>query len=213
MNNSSLQELIKSLSNRSSAGWQQAWQHFLSRYHRFIYHCITKRCKRWKAERLGLQFNEIIEDVYGQVMMILCQDEARVLREFTDKANEDRFLAWLATLCNHATTRYLKQQFFRRAMEWKPEANGPRPAFLMAEPHDEWMMFQWINQCLREKQQSRRANFERDLFIFYLITFADFSPQQIRFLPCLRDIGDRVVYVAVNRIRSILREYRDSMDI
>ncbi|RMG61790.1 MAG: sigma-70 family RNA polymerase sigma factor [Calditrichaeota bacterium] len=213
MTNVSLSDLIDALSQPSSAQWQKAWQEFLSRYHRFIYHCINQRCQRWQADRLGYQLNDIVEDIYGQVMVILCQDNARVIRNFAHKSDENRFLAWLAAVCNHAATRYLKQQFFQRALDSDPRSHTQVRAMMAEDNHDEWLMFQWINHCLREKQKTRRNNFERDLFIFFLYTFADFSREQIASLPCLEGIGHRVVDVAVNRIRSVLRQHRFSTDI
>ena len=52
-------------------------------------------------------------------------------------------------------------------------------------------------------------NIERDINIFHLYTWADFSEEMILFNPCFQDIGHRVVDNVVNRMRSQLKNCAD----
>ncbi|RMD93518.1 MAG: hypothetical protein D6813_04010 [Calditrichaeota bacterium] len=61
---------------------------------------------------------------------------------------------------------------------------------------------------LRAYQKSVKPNLERDIHIFKLYTWADFSEKMITSLPCLNTIGHRVVDNVINRMRGYLRSQK-----
>ncbi|MBN1406317.1 MAG: hypothetical protein JW956_00930 [Calditrichaceae bacterium] len=71
-----------------------------------------------------------------------------------------------------------------------------------------WEIYDYTVIKLRESNGKKR-NLERDINIFQLYTWADFSESMISFIPCYKDMGHRVVDNVVNRIRARLKDLKN----
>ena len=67
-----------------------------------------------------------------------------------------------------------------------------------------WEIYDNMVSRLRESG-SKKRNLERDINIFFIYVWADFSEDMILFNPCFSDIGHRVVDNVVNRMRKQLK--------
>ena len=137
------------------------------------------------------------------MFIILCKS----LGKFHEVENEQKFIVWLNTICNRAASHYLRKQFIELMSEVDP-----------SEMHDiigsinvdyRWEIYDHTVMILRESNGKKR-NLERDINIFHLYTWSDFSENMILFIPCFRDMGHRVVDNVVNRMRNQLKNCADA---
>jgi hypothetical protein len=201
--NRSLSELIEICQNPGSVYWESGWRDFLNRYKFGIYNSITKRCLGWNVPRLRNQLSDVVNDIASDVFIILCKS----LGKFHEVENEQKFIVWLNTICNRAASHYLRKQFIELMSEVDP-----------SEMHDIigsinvdywWEIYDHTVMILRESNGKKR-NLERDINIFHLYTWSDFSENMILFIPCFRDMGHRVVDNVVNRMRNQLKNCADA---
>ena len=73
------------------------------------------------------------------------------------------------------------------------------------DPEIKWELFDFVKKSLLEDTK-RKSNADRDLLIFMLYTWSNFSANEVKKLACLSDIGDRVVDLVVNRGREKLNK-------
>ena len=141
----------------------------------------------------------MVNDIASEVFIILCKS----LGQYQEVENEQKFIVWLNTICNRAASHYLKRQFIDSMSDIDP-----------SEMHDLiggldidgcWELYDYTITALREANGRKKRNLERDINIFQLYVWADFSENMILFNPCFEEIGHRVVDNVVNRMRMQLK--------
>jgi hypothetical protein len=203
----SLRDLLDSCCDEPGARWESGWSEFIRRYKRFIYHAVARTCSSWSASRLRMQLPDAIDDVVSDVLVLLCRDRGRALRNFRSCDDERVFLAWLATVCRRKSSRHMLRYFSSKMVE--AEA-GEIPALVSSLGGDRRAeLYEHFVEFFRSRPAGNKIHLERDIFIFQMRVWADFSMEMIRGVPCLGGIGHRVVDNTVHRMRSALRRNSD----
>ncbi|RMH87432.1 MAG: hypothetical protein D6681_15090 [Calditrichaeota bacterium] len=208
-------QLLEWCCTPDSPHYQRAWNEFYRRYNLLMLKAITKRCAQLNVPRLKLQFDEVVHDIFGDVLTTLVQDNCRVLRDFRAKDNEGMFKCWLAIICNKRVWRFVNKHLPPRMVNTETEHQefifeSPRFRQHLTEA-DQWELYEWVVACLRGRESApgterarQRGNLERDIHIYLLYVWGDFNQEMISSLPHL-DIGHRVTDNVVNRMRERVR--------
>jgi hypothetical protein len=204
-----LPELLDACGNcQSPARWESGWREFLRRYQPFLLNCIARNCSAWNMPRLKRQHPEVVCDIISDVIYILCKDQCESIRGFTAREQEPVFRAWLSTVSRRATGRYIQKNFSERVADGDFD---DMKSYLLHLPFDErWELRESVVAALRSAAGDRPRNAERDILLFQLYVLADFPLATIQKLPCFLRIGHRVVDNVTHRLRSRLRESRQS---
>jgi hypothetical protein len=203
-----LSDLLDACSNPQSPLHKQGWQQFIERYLPHIERKIAVFCKRWHLARLDMQFSESVNDVRAKVFEILCQNEFKALRDFKYRHNEYRFLSYLSAICHNATSHYVKS-YLNRIATLEPEEAHSFADELAADTRQE--LFEYIVQALIDSRKKHPKNFERDLNLYLLYVWGDFSKDAIADMPIYRGIiTPKMVDLAVHRLRSVLRNISEN---
>jgi hypothetical protein len=201
------QELLDCCSNQASPYWEYGWGIFIKRYKMYIYKNVTKCCLSWNVPRLKKQLSEAVNDVVSDVLLTLCRNDCQAIHDFRARDNEKKFFPWLATICNRVTGRYMHHYF--TAAFINAEIDDIKEYFADLEFDVRWELYEFIIQKLRSSSTIKKRNLERDINIFQLYTWADFSSPMIATHPCLKNIGHRVVDNVINRMRDSLRSEKN----
>lgn len=205
----SLREILRYCSDRDSPYFDYAWKEFLGRYESYIYAQIRKACIAWRSDRLKLQLEETVEDLFTKIMTELCAHDFKSLREFHGSANDEEhermFKAWLRVICHNQANRELKKKWWQILDKKSPEelmgtlgALGPDVA---------WALYDEVVSLLRDPKRSDTR--ERDIHIFLLATFGACPEAMIRVPYFMKKLGSRVIQVVINRMRARLRRFKD----
>ncbi|MEJ2052541.1 MAG: hypothetical protein P8X42_01360 [Calditrichaceae bacterium] len=186
--------------SQESARRESGWREFLDRYKAGIYNSITKRCLNWNVPRLRSQLSDVVNDIASEVFTILFKS----LEQYQELENEQKFIAWLNTICNRAASHYLRRQFLEYMSDVDPSEMHSLLGDLSVD--NRWEIYDNTVSRLRELNGGKKRNLERDINIFHLYVWSDFSDEMIQFNPCYKDIGHRVVDNVVNRMRNQLKK-------
>jgi hypothetical protein len=204
MDDLTLPELLHHCCDRSSPKHQLAWSIFLTRYKKFLYYNVTRRCKEWNITRLKLQFKETVDDIVCSVIKILCDDDFRALRNFHNTDDERMFRWYLVTICQNACSRYMKK-FLLRYVDYEPDENEPHTGDMAIDALGQ--IYESVVKTLRNSAKKERENLERDINLFLLTVWGNLDKNMIMELPCYRGkITPRIIDNAVFRMREVLRE-------
>lgn len=203
-----LAQLLDYCCDSTSTCHGRAWSEFLKRYKMFMYKIVTKSCSEFNVPRLHRQLSESVNDIIGEVFIILCKNEFKALQQYLARENEKKFLSWLAIICTRTTsltvTRYFKDLFIESA----PEDVEIYIKSLSFNPC--WTLYEDFVTDLRTSAKKDRGNLERDINIFMLYKWEQFSKPMITSHPCLKNIGHRVIDNVVNRMLDCLRQQHNS---
>jgi len=198
-----LHQLLRVCCDSKSPQREAAWRAFLTRYKLFIYQVVTHRCLSWQVARLRRQLSDVVNDIVSEVFIILTKS----LAQFRETDNEKKFRAWLATVCNRASGRFIKQTFFSEIVESDLEEFHN---YLQGLEFDScWELYESIIEQLRFSDSTKKRNLERDINIFQFYTWSDLSQPVIQTHPCYAGIGHRVIDNVVNRLRIQLKKITD----
>lgn len=201
-----LRDLLDVCCDRKASGWEQSWREFLRRYKKFIYNCAVKSCSAWNVPRFKVQFTEAVDDVVSDVILTLCKNDFQSLRNFIAKDQEPMFLAWLATVCRRAAGHYIRKYFTDRIIDGAYE---DLKQYIGSIPFDEkWELREHIISMIRSVWGDSKRNAERDILLFQLHVLADFPLHLVTSLPCLENVGRRVLDNITHRMRQQLRVLR-----
>jgi hypothetical protein len=201
-----LRELLDLCCDRKSSRWEQGWRELLRRYKTYIYNCSIKNCSAWNVPRFKIQFSEAVDDVVSEVIFTMCKNDFQSLRNFIAKDQEPMFLAWLATVCRRATGHYIRKYFTDRLVDGDYEDLKQYIGYI---PFDEkWELRESIISMIRSVWGDSRQNAERDILLFQLHVQSDFPLSLITSLPCLENVGPRVLDNVAHRMRKQLRVRR-----
>ena len=203
----------------SSYHYEKAWREFLRRYQARMLRAIKKVCLGWRVNRLRMQLDEVVNDVFGGVLNLLIRNDLRALKQFESRDNENRFIAWLTIVSMNETKRELRRRF--RDYFSEEEIGDLGRTEVGDAPFDKfeggWEIYDYITQLLRDDpaRGTRKPprNLERNIHIFFLYTMADFDQQMITGIPWMQDIGHRVPDLVVHRLRDKLRGSLDTDDL
>ncbi len=196
--NITLDTLIARCASEQISVKNQAWQIFWRRYHGRIYGFARYACQKSIRPRHRL-FNDVVDDVVGDVLVILNNE----LHGFRNRDDEGRFMAWLSMIVNRAALRYMQKNYSRLYFNDENEEtlhdNGP---------FFRWELYDYLVAFFRKTRKKNSVQSERDISIFMLYTFGDFSPEAIRRQPCLKDVSLRAIQLVVNRMKKKLETDR-----
>jgi len=122
---------------------------------------------------------------------------------FKEKEAEEKFIAWLAVICNRAVSHYLKKQFISIIND--NSADEYQQFIGSLQMDSRWELYDTVVWKIRDSKAKPGKNLERDINIFLLYLWGDFSIEMITSNPCYRDIGPRVIDNVVNRLRILLK--------
>lgn len=204
--NTSFEELIKHCCDPSSKQWQTAWREFIRRYKHYMYKLVTTRCLRYNLPSIKKALSEVVNDIINEIIIQLCKEECRSLKQCRGQKNEKMFLGWLAIVSIRLTDRYIKKHYLNPTIE--EDIENLKNILPIFDPEILSQLYEEFVGILRASQKSVKPNLERDIHIFKLYTWADFSEKMITSLPCLNTIGHRVVDNVINRMRGYLRSQK-----
>ena len=122
------------------------------------------------------------------------------LSSFNETDNEEKFLIWLAVICNRATSAYLKKFFYNQLIE--KDVNEYKDFLFGIQPKNRWELYEETVSTIRQNNKDGK-NLERNINLFMLYLWADFSPAMINLQPCYKNLGQRVLDNVINRLRKI----------
>ncbi|MFZ5516559.1 MAG: hypothetical protein ACOY90_07955 [Candidatus Zhuqueibacterota bacterium] len=198
----SFQQLIDDCSHPDSADYEHAWRQFIERYKLFIYNHVARSCRKWNVPRLNIQYSETVNDIFSEVIMVLCNNACKALKDFRARDNEKMFLSWLATICSRSTGRFIQSHFTRVLSE--TEIDTFIEYLIDLDFDTRWELYEAIVARLRSASGAKKRNLERDVHVFLLYVWADFSAPMQKNHPCLKSMEPHAVDVVVNRIRQQL---------
>jgi len=194
-----LKDLLEHCCNKSSNLYERAWREFLRRYKIKVHQIVLYRCQSWLSPKVKVQLKDITNDIVSQVFLML----PKAIASYREVSNEKHFLLWIGTICNRTVSAYFKKNYSTQNIETDIDEN---PEIAGSLPLDNrWELFEYIKEILT-KDSSKKKNAQRDLLIFLLYTWGNFSEQDIKKHHCFKDLGNRVVEVTVSRNRDTLRK-------
>ena len=197
--NSSIKNLLQYCTSNRSPLYQDAWKEFFKRYKEKIYQIILYRCKSWHSAKLNNQLKDIVNDIVSEVFIVL----PTALTNFKNINDERSFLAFLGTICNRTVSRYLKKHCYEFVLD--DEAMKKTELNTELSLDNRWELFDFISVSLMSKSSQKR-NASRDLCLFLLFTWANFSIKEINRLSCFQNINYKIVDNVVSRGRKSLKE-------
>jgi DNA-directed RNA polymerase specialized sigma24 family protein len=199
---SSLEILIRHCINKDSQFYENAWQEFLNRYKIQIYQFILYKCKSWNSSKINSQLKDIVNDIVSEVFEIIPNS----LVTFKSTNDEKSFLYWLSTICSRTVSRYFKKNVIIDIIENDVIEKYDLRGDLSVD--NRWELYEYIINIFTKRISTRR-NASRDLLIFLLYTWGNFSEDEIKEYFCFNDIGHKVVDNVISRSRKILYQLKD----
>ncbi|MFQ5651679.1 MAG: hypothetical protein ACE5IY_17215 [bacterium] len=204
-----LATILHHCSDPDSPEWQNSWRELIKRYKTYMYSAIMKRCLKFNQPRLNRELNAVADDVFEEVLINICRHRCKALSEFRRHDNETVFMAWLAKICNMTTYTYVDKHYLVPLNHQAVEEMRKR----LADVHPE-IRSQLYDDCVKIMRGcgGRAPNTERDINIFNLYIWSDFSRAMLQDMPCFKELGHRTVDVVVHRMRTCLRKNRDLVE-
>ncbi|HED09345.1 MAG TPA: hypothetical protein ENJ10_01525 [Caldithrix abyssi] len=193
-----LNELITQCASEQISEKNRAWQIFWQRYHSRIYGFARYACQK-SIRPQHRSFNDVVDDVVGDVLFILNNE----LDGFRSRDDEGRFLAWLSMIVNRAALRYMQKNYSRLYFNDRSEETE-----CAGELFNCWELYDYIVAFFRKIRKKNSVQSERDISIFMLYTFADFSPEAIKNQPCMKNVSLRAIQLVVSRMKKKLETDR-----
>lgn len=193
-------ELLKHCTDPKSPQRENAWLEFLKRYKIPIYNFIKRRCYSWNVSRLDRQFSDVVDDIVSEVFLILYNS----LGTYREVDNEKKFVIWLSTICNRASSHHLQKNFIQVMTDFNIDEFTELVGGLSFD--NRWELYESTISRMRRLHGSKKQNLERDMNIFLMYIWSDFSDKMVLAHPCYNQIGGRVIDNVINRMRKLLRE-------
>lgn len=199
----SLEKLLNFCSNPKSLHYESAWTEFVTRYQKYIYTVISKKCHSIDTQIFKIDFQETLNEIFDEVIIKLCTNNHTALKNFHHKDNERIFLAWLAKISNNAAYQFIKNDSLDREMnlDFYTKLESPIGNEVLLRLYED------LVSILRSYKNTN--NTERDINIYILFVWYDYTLETLRSVPCLRNIGYRVPELTLSRMRKYLRKNRE----
>ncbi len=197
--NLSLKQIIENCVSPNKSYWEKAWSEFLDRYKQLLYYFIKRSCESWNSHRLNIQQNDIINDVFSEVIVIIYKN----LNSFENRDSEQKFISWLQVICNRSTTAFIQRKLKNILNEdeitefdsFKKSHSGTKL----------WELYENIVTLLRSQMKGNK-NMERDINVFMLKVWAGFSSKQIMDNPYHSNLNENSINVIINRVRNNINQ-------
>lgn len=197
----SLKELLKQCTDRSSPQWGKAWRQFIKRYTGYIYKVAYKRCLAWGIKRTGFPLSETVNEIVDYLLEELCRKDFYVLRNFKAYDNETVFKGYLATVTDRIAKRYLRKCIYEKmSLTMSLQLLDKE-----LTQDTQWQLFDHLVSSLRKTAGKQARNVERNILIFTLLHFEDFTTKMLRHQPLFKGLGHRVVHNVINRSKAKLQ--------
>jgi hypothetical protein len=204
----SLWWLLSTITDRDSADWDRGWNIFFAKYKPLIYSVVLKRVRAWNIYRVSLDVAEFVNDVAGHVFLQLVANGSRDLKNFKKSNDEGRFICWLKTFASRTSNRYIKSRHILDLHDCRDIPEFISHAKSVGQIQ-RWELYDRIVWMLRNLEKKRGKCTERDINIFMLNSWGDFSQDMIVALPGYRDLGHRVIDNVIGRFRNVLQKNRN----
>ncbi|MGH7453375.1 MAG: hypothetical protein ACRENG_18640 [bacterium] len=153
------------------------------------------------------QRSDLVNEIVDAVFFELYKDECQALRNFRARENELMFLSWLAIICGRITNRHIHKLF--KIVLYGDDEEELKDCLNGLNGEMRWEIYEAVIVALRNSTKRKKAHLERDINIFQMYIWGDFSgPMMVSSHPCLRKLGTRVVEMVVSRIRGNLRSQK-----
>lgn len=195
----SLNDLINGCASRSPSHYNAAWRVFISRYKKYVYAIVYKRCIMWEhcTRHDGFEF---VDDMVNEIFYVLFRNRAKALRSFKARQSELAFRSYLATISDRHTARLLKQYISdTKAEEIQKVERAPNQG-------SPWQIFEHIVNRLRTLAGRNQNNCERDILIFNLYVLEGYTREMLHLQPIFNHLGHRVVDNVVMRCKQKLAD-------
>jgi hypothetical protein len=200
--------LLSTITDRNSADWERGWSIFLQRYKALIYGVVMERVRLWNIYRVSLDISEYVNDVAGHVLFQLVDNDSKDLKNFKKSNDEGRFIYWLKIFASRTSNRYIKTRHILDLFD-----SGDIAEFIShaksVEQMQQWELYDGTVSILRDAEKKRNKYIERNINIFMLYIWGDFSPDMIAALPGYRNLGHRVLDNVINRYRNVLQKNKN----
>jgi RNA polymerase sigma-70 factor, ECF subfamily len=195
-------ELIRAC---AEPGDTEAWEEFVSRFHRSISLSVLRTTYMW-----GKPPEQVVDDLVQEAYLKLCADKCRLLLDFSIQHPEGvmGYIKKIAINVVHDHFKALHSQKrgagevcqFLEEADPKAEANLPGGQTAI----ERGVLLKEINQCLRA--YSGGPDQERDCLIFWLYYQQGMSAKAIASLPTI-GLSAKGVESAIFRLTRLVREH------
>ncbi|HPG40845.1 MAG TPA: hypothetical protein PLP19_18535 [bacterium] len=198
-----LSHLLDYCTNPSSPHWNYGWNVFIRRYKSTITGIIINRCHSWRLETLKKQFPEIVNDILSRIFILLIQNDYALLKRFQARDNHYQFVAYLVTICDRITRSYILE-FFRDSF---PDRQKQLARLYLQEIEGDqgWELYEQLVGALRGAAGIRKKNNERDIHLFMMYIWGDFSTKSVQQHKFYSGMGERVLDLVISRMRQVLK--------
>jgi RNA polymerase sigma-70 factor (ECF subfamily) len=194
-------ELARACAHSADA---REWEEFLRRCAPIAALIAGRICRMW----LGVATPSIVDDIVQEVFLKLCEQQRRILREFTPRG-EDSFFGLLRVVTGSVANDYFRRQHSEKrggkvvtlAIDEETGTAIPVSAETSAEMQRA-VLFSELDQKLRS---APGASAERDRTIFWLYYLQGLTADEIAALPA-SDLSAKGVESALRRVTTWLRK-------
>ncbi|RMH61217.1 MAG: sigma-70 family RNA polymerase sigma factor [Calditrichaeota bacterium] len=173
-------------------GWRLFWRRYQPRMRAYAVYAVHKNLHAGHP-----LFKDVVNDILSEAMVTIRDHIA----SFRHRDSEERFAAWLSILINRVALRYMQKNYSR--LYFDNEQAVPEES---AGNDDRWELYEYIVHNIRRMAAKNSVHTERDIALFLLYAFADFSPEELLKLPCNNQLSLRAIQLALNRLKQKLKK-------
>jgi hypothetical protein len=198
-----LGQLLDYCTNPTSRYWNSSWTLFIKRYKVIITGIVINRCRSWNIALLKKQFPEVVNDILSRIFAVFVENDYALLKRYRARDNDYQFLAYLVTICDRTTRSYILEFFHDSLSENKRE---PIEQYIQNLEQDQsWELYEMLVAELRKSSGTRKKNTERDIHLFMMYIWGDFSTVILQKQKFYASLGERVFDLVISRMRQILK--------
>ena len=188
--------------------WESGWKNFFCKYKPYIVNVVKKYCTGYRTSRLGMQFEDFLNDIVQQIFLELVKDDAKCLRDCQGFKDEVRFLGWLKLLSKRVSCRYLGRQSVKKFGTDKFSDFS-----FFTEDTSEYQkreFYECVVKIIRSLETIKPYKMERNVHIFMMSMLGEFSENMICELSYFSHLGPRTVAYVISRIKKLLKQKKFS---
>ena len=197
--------LLSTITDRNSADWERGWSIFLHKYKALIYGVALDRVRLWNVYRVNMDISEYVNDVACHVLYQLVDNDGKDLKNFKKSNDQGRFISWLKIFASRTSNRYIKTRHILDLFDVR-DITEFISHVKSVEPMRQWELYDGIVSILRDAEKKRNRCIERNINIFMLYIWGDFSSDMIAALHGYRDLSHNVIDNVIHRFRNVLQK-------
>ena len=192
-NDSQLQQLLYQCSSPipNDRAWNRFWKKYHTRIKQFTIYALHKNI----SKRHPL-FKDIVNDIVSDALITIKEN----LASYKHTESEDRFLAWMSIIINRITIRYIQKNYNRIFFD-----NQIQEKSRYIQPN-RWELYEYIVFSFRKLAAKNSIHTERDISLFTLNAFSEFTPADLLRMPCYKNLTERTIRLALDRLRKKLEK-------